>query len=61
MSDHTELFTVVVNEEKQFALLREAAPMPSGWGEAGFSGNQEDCMSWVDRRWVDQRPARLRG
>ncbi|MFF9428398.1 MbtH family protein [Streptomyces sp. NPDC014746] len=59
MSDDQE-FTVVVNHEEQYSIWWSQRPLPSGWGDAGFHGSREDCLSHIADVWTDMRPLSLR-
>jgi MbtH protein len=60
MSDNDRRWTVVINDEEQYALFPEELDVPGGWREAGFSGTETECMKYVDEVWVDMRPKSLR-
>jgi MbtH protein len=55
-----QTWTVLINEEEQYALFPAVLPVPGGWREAGFSGTEEACMRYVDENWLDMRPLSLR-
>lgn len=51
---------VVVNDEEQYALFPERLEIPGGWRDAGFTGTEAECASFVDHHWTDMRPRSLR-
>lgn len=53
-------YTVLINEEGQYSLWPGNKRVPEGWSKAGFSGDRESCMGYVDQHWTDMRPASLR-
>ncbi|HWU80263.1 MAG TPA: MbtH family NRPS accessory protein [Caulobacter sp.] len=53
-------FTVLVNDEEQYSLWPSANAVPAGWRPAGFAGDREACMAFVDEAWTDMRPKSLR-
>lgn len=53
-------FTVLVNDEEQYSLWPSANAVPAGWRLAGFSGDRQACMAFVDEAWTDMRPRSLR-
>lgn len=62
MTDTTSAmtWTVLVNEELQYGLHPAGLPAPQGWRAAGFTGDEEECIRYVDSAWVDMRPLSLR-
>lgn len=54
-------YTVVRNDEEQYALWDAGRPAPQGWHAAGFCGSRSECVEHVDRVWTDQRPRSVRG
>lgn len=60
MASDQHRFVVVVNEEEQHALWPAWKALPQGWSRTGFSGNQAECLGYVDRVWADMRPASVR-
>lgn len=58
--DDNTTYKVVVNYEEQYSIWpadRENAP---GWRDAGFSGNKEACLEYIQNVWTDMRPLSLR-
>jgi MbtH protein len=53
-------FTVVVNDEDQYALYPDDRELPPGWRPAGFGGTEDECVTWVDEHWTDMRPRTVR-
>ncbi|MFI7602128.1 MbtH family protein [Actinoplanes sp. NPDC049681] len=53
-------FLVVVNDEEQYSIWDEAAPVPAGWRATGFAGPEQDCLAHIDEVWTDMRPRSLR-
>ncbi|KEA62519.1 MbtH-like protein [Marinobacterium lacunae] len=59
-ADSNDLFTVVINDEEQYAIWPASLAVPQGWREIGFSGSMEACTAHVDEVWTDMRPRSLR-
>ena len=52
-------FTVLINEEEQYALWPEQLDVPVGWTLIA-SGDIDECTAYVDKHWTDMRPRSLR-
>ncbi|GIJ21065.1 hypothetical protein Vlu01_16890 [Micromonospora lutea] len=55
-----QTFHVVVNHEEQYSLWPVGQALPAGWREAGRTGTQAECVSYIDEVWTDMRPLSLR-
>jgi MbtH protein len=55
-----DVFTVLINDEEQYALWPAGLPIAAGWREAGPTGSRETCRDFVDQVWTDMRPLSLR-
>jgi MbtH protein len=53
-------YQVIINTEDQYALHPAELEPPAGWRPAGCTGSEQACMAYVDERWTDLRPLRLR-
>jgi len=53
-------YTVVCNDEEQYALWDVDRVAPPGWHPVGFSGSRSACVAHVDRQWTDLRPRSAR-
>jgi MbtH protein len=53
-------FLVVVNDEAQYSIWDERAPLPAGWRTDGFSGAKADCLAHIEQEWTDMRPRSIR-
>ncbi|MFL1466807.1 MbtH family protein [Marinobacter sp. DUT-3] len=54
------VFSVVVNDEEQYAIWPEYKPVPGGWREAGKTGSKDECLAFIRDTWTDMRPKSLR-
>ena len=54
------IYTVVVNDEEQYSILRSDLAMPPGWRSTGKTGDQQECLGYVEEVWTDMRPRSLR-
>ncbi|SHF57270.1 MbtH protein [Jatrophihabitans endophyticus] len=53
------IYTVVRNDEGQYALWPADLDVPAGWVEQGRRGTEQECSDWVDTVWTDMRPLSL--
>lgn len=53
-------YKVVINHEEQYSIWPLDRNNPSGWTDVGFSGSKAECLSHIDKVWVDMRPLSLR-
>lgn len=60
MSEETELYTVVINDEEQFSIWPHGKEIPIGWRAAGKIGSKGECLAYVEQEWTDMRPRSLR-
>jgi MbtH protein len=47
------IYTVLVNQEYQYALWPKHKAVPPGWEAAGKEGSREECSRYVDEVWAD--------
>ncbi len=60
-SENTEpRYAVVVNEEEQYSIWRVGRAVPTGWREVGVTGSEQECLTHIEKVWVDMRPKSLR-
>jgi len=57
--DNDGVFLVLTNEEGQYSLWPEFAPVPGGWSITFGPDRREACLDYVDRNWLDMRPRSL--
>ncbi len=60
MTDATEYFEVVLNDEAQYSLWPAHKPLPPGWATVGKRGDEASCLAYIQRQWTDMRPRSLR-
>lgn len=53
-------YLVVRNDEEQYSIWAQDAPVPDGWRGTGFAGTREQCLAHIDEVWTDMRPRSLR-
>jgi uncharacterized protein YbdZ (MbtH family) len=51
---------VVTNDEGQHSTWPNDRPLPAGWHEEGFSGDEEQCLDYIGTVWTGLRPHSLR-
>jgi len=59
-AEDSRLFLAVVNDEQQYSIWPADLALPHGWHTTGVSGRKADCLSHIERTWIDQRPRSLR-
>ncbi|HEY0452980.1 MbtH family protein [Actinophytocola sp.] len=52
-------YRVLVNEENQHSLWPGFVDVPAGWTTVFGPAGRQDCLEFVEREWVDMRPASL--
>ncbi|WP_067720864.1 MbtH family protein [Nocardia yamanashiensis] len=52
------LFKVLVNDEGQYSLWPDFAPVPDGW-HVVHDGDKPSCVDYVEKHWLDMRPRSL--
>jgi MbtH protein len=60
MSEDTDVYTVVINDEEQYSIWRVGRDVPRGWREVGNTGPKAECLAYIDEVWTDMRPRNLR-
>jgi MbtH protein len=51
---------VVLNDEEMYSTWPADRELPAGWYRAGFEGEKDECLAYVERTWTDMRPLSLR-
>ena len=54
-------YTVVINDEDQYSIWPTGRSVPKGWQVLSVSGPKPTCLAYIDRVWLDMRPASVRG
>ena len=52
-------YYALVNEEGQHSLWPTFAKVPAGWAVAFGENTRQACLDYVERTWIDMRPASL--
>lgn len=55
-----DLFKAIINDEEQYSIWPAKKEIPAGWRDTGFEGTKTEVSEYVDKHWVDMRPASLR-
>jgi MbtH protein len=50
------IFKVVVNREGQYSIWPTFLETPLGWRDSEKTGEQDECLDYIERVWVDMRP-----
>lgn len=53
-------YKVVINHEEQYSVWYADRETPTGWRDAGFSGNKAECRRYIEEVWTDMRPLSFR-
>lgn len=53
-------YCVVVNHEEQYSIWLADSALPNGWRQVGVSRSKADCLTHIEKVWVDMRPLSLR-
>jgi MbtH protein len=59
-AQETRAYAVVINDEEQYSIWPAERDLPAGWRQDGFTGTEDECLSYIDETWTDMRPASLR-
>ncbi len=54
------LHAVAVNDEEQYSIWPADREPPAGWHQDGFTGTEDECMTYIEETWTDMRPESLR-
>ncbi|GHJ41200.1 MbtH family protein [Streptomyces sp. TS71-3] len=57
--DEDGVFRVLVNDEDQYSLWPDFAPVPDGWRSAHGPDGRGACLEYIERHWTDMRPRSL--
>ncbi|MFD3488471.1 MULTISPECIES: MbtH family protein [unclassified Streptomyces] len=60
MSESTDRYKVVVNDEEQYSIWLDHREAPEGWHTVGFSGEKSECLDHIEKVWTDITPKSLR-
>jgi MbtH protein len=55
-----EMYVVVINDEEQYSIWRDAKSIPAGWRAVGKRGPKAECLQHIENVWTDMRPLSLR-
>jgi len=55
-----EIYTVVINGEKQYSIWPQYKAIPPGWNAVGKVGKKTECLQYIEEVWTDMRPLSLR-
>lgn len=53
-------YRVVINDEDQYSIWPADRAMPPGWRDIGTTGTREECLTHIERVWIDMRPRSVR-
>lgn len=53
--------TVVVNDQGQHSLWPSDRDLPCGWSPTGVRGTTEECLTHIEKVWIEVLPRDTRG
>jgi MbtH protein len=53
-------FSVLMNGEEQYSLWPVFADVPAGWTKVFGPLDRQSCLDYIEKHWIDMRPASLR-
>lgn len=53
------VFFALINDEGQYSLWPEFAPIPEGWQASFGPSDRQACLDHIEQHWIDMRPASL--
>lgn len=59
MSNETEKYTVLINDEMQYSTWSVKFSPPAGWRKIDIEGPLELCNAYINEHWTDMRPKSL--
>jgi MbtH protein len=57
--DQNASFVILVNHEGRHSLWPTFADVPAGWTVGHGPASRRDCLDYVTKNWIDQRPLSL--
>ena len=60
MTFKQQLYSVVINIEKQFSVWPVGKGVPRGWRIVNGPAAKAECLAFIDANWIDMTPATLR-
>ncbi len=55
-----DLFVALINDEEQYSIWPANKEVPAGWKVACPKGSKQEISTYIDKHWIDMRPASLR-
>ncbi|MCR8842180.1 MbtH family protein [Paenibacillus sp. SC116] len=52
-------YLVLINDEGQYSLWPAFASVPNGWTQVVGPTTREECVAYINDKWVDLRPRSL--
>ncbi|KPC64234.1 MbtH family protein [Streptomyces chattanoogensis] len=52
-------YLVLINDEGQHSLWPSFIDVPAGWTVAKQEDSRAACLEYIEKNWVDMRPASL--
>lgn len=54
-------YLVLMNDEGQYSLWPAFLDIPSGWTAVYGEEGRQQCLDYINSRWIDMRPNCLKG
>ena len=58
--DTTTYRVLLTEESKSYSFLPDTQRLPAGWKDAGFRGQKDECLKYIQRVWTEMRLLDLR-
>ncbi|WP_315710196.1 MbtH family protein [Brenneria uluponensis] len=58
--DESLVFSVLMNERRQYSLWPVFAALPTGWERIFGPQSRASCIEYIENHWLDMRPADLK-
>ncbi|MEC5320484.1 MbtH family protein [Brenneria populi subsp. brevivirga] len=58
--DDSLTFFVLINPQRQYSLWPAFAAPPAGWESEYGPDSRAACIEYIEKHWLDMRPASLR-
>lgn len=54
------MYLILINNEEQYSLWPSYLAIPNGWKAIGKERTKDECLSYIEKTWIDMRPLSLR-
>lgn len=57
--ENEKIYYVLMNDEGQYSLWPNFSGIPEGWNIVFGLDDRANCLAYIEKNWVDQRPKSL--